>query len=674
MIYSILSFLIPNIYPFGSDTASEVTFGATFLLNIGISLIMLPINIRLAGQLVMQVFKYRYICNHVATLDEDNKVMTGYYNHFRSVMCIIICMVGFNVFNIISEVLFLIKFFKWEWGEVWWYWWVAEGLCAAFEESVILYAVVMLYQIACYFQGQNFRFLMITIVIALRFLYMSIQTGFVLNSLMSATEGASTWQVTTQYSSIIIIIEFILRFPMLFSFIRSTQRVISRYINEFLNDMNTNDLDRRHFVDKLLAGKLFQIAGWGTISVSFMTSLVYVLQYLIMIAFIILFDSLIPSPSITVLRSLVVPLITIIQVFTILPSILYCIFLIMLWLYFRDRTKVKYSGYSSNDPKILKIIHKPNHNELTNQDEFHHTYYKRKCTVLNTTYVLCIVVISVLFAGFFAPVLEKKWSWDISLQTGDYHLLEGSILKSGCYNNQFEIRVEQNSLHSSLGFNCSENILAGEILQNETQFVKISFGNVYRLFVWLQKNSAIFQHINYTIYNSYNYSAPHILVKSRLPCYNPGYGTYFDHIFTKELGKDSCKGAELIHVSDRHMYEPHCNNDTRENGELSCTVRYNGLYYINQYSTHHAYLTNITVKKFGYAVNKSNTIPLNEVEGEQLHKYDVIVFNSTMNTDYFCSIHATCRFHLAFRILMPFLILLSSMFVLTICLILILKI
>ena len=72
MIYSILSILFSFIYPFGSDIALEVTLGITLLLNIGISLIMLPINIRLAGQLVMQVFKYRYICNHVATLDREH--------------------------------------------------------------------------------------------------------------------------------------------------------------------------------------------------------------------------------------------------------------------------------------------------------------------------------------------------------------------------------------------------------------------------------------------------------------------------------------------------------------------------------------------------------------------------------------------------------------------------
>ena len=686
MIYTIISFLTTIIYSFGSDTTSKVTFGVTFLLNIGISLIMLPINIRLAGQLVMQVFKYRYICNHVATLDEDNKVMTGYYNHFRSVMCIIICMVGFNVFNIISAVLFLIKFYKWEWGEVWWYWWVAEGLCSAFEESVILYAVVMLYQIACYFQGKKLRVLIMTIVIVFRFIYTSILTGFVLNYMVVTTEIPFPWMITTQRSilgtleliSAMMILEFSLRFPMLFSFVRSTQRVVSKYINEFLNDMNTNDLDRQHFVDKVLAGKLFQIAGWGTISVSFMTSFVYVLQYFMMISFSYLVKNGGSATFITVLRTLAVTLFTIIQVFTILPSILYCIFLIMLWLYFRDRTKVKYSGYSSNDPKILKLIHKPNHNELTNQDEFHYTYYKRKYTVMNTTYVLCIVVISALFAGFFAPILDKKWTWDITLRPGDYHLLGGSILKSDCYNNQFEIRVEQNSLDSHVDLHCNECILVGEILQSHTNYVTTTYDNSFRE-LWLPKNSVYIQQKNGTVYN-HTYSIPSILVKSHFPCYYPQfepYFYYFDHTFSKELVQYSCKGAEVIKNSDRHIYQPYCDNDTRKTGELECTIRFNGLYFINLYAANHYqpdYLTNITVKKFGYAINESNSIPLNLLEGEQLHKYDVIVFNSTINMNDFCSIHATCRFNLAFRILMPFVILLSSMFLLTTCLILIHKI
>ena len=201
MIYSLLTSVLPIIYIFGSDTTSKVVLGLVLLTNILISITMLPINIRLAGQLVMQVFKYRYICNHVATMDEDNKVMTGYYNHFRAVMCIIIAMVGYNVFNVISAVMFLIYFFKNAWGEVWWYWWIAQGLCAAFQECIILYAVTMLYQIACYVQDKKFNFLTISVFIVIRFIYTSILVGLIenlaikvgLNSYLSSYWCYSDW-------------------------------------------------------------------------------------------------------------------------------------------------------------------------------------------------------------------------------------------------------------------------------------------------------------------------------------------------------------------------------------------------------------------------------------------------------------------------------------------------
>ena len=139
-----------------------------------------------------------------------------------------------------------------------------------------------------------------------------------------------------------------------------------------------------------------------------------------------------------------------------------------------------------------------------------------------------------------------------------------------------------------------------------------------------------------------------------------------------EYSKDSCKGAELIQASDTHTYQPDCNYASKS-GELNCTIRYSGVYNFDYYFTS----PTITVKKSGTVINESNAISLNKLRGEQLHNYDIIVFNDTVNiTDLsiVCSIHATCRFHPAFRILMPVLILLSSMLLLTIGLILILKI
>ena len=378
MIYSLLTFVLTIIYSFGNDTTPKVVLGIIFLINILISILMLPINIRLEGQLVMQVFKYRYICNRVATVDEDNKVMTGYYNHFRAVMCIIIAMVGYNVFNVISAVLFLIYFFKNAWVEVWWYWWIAQGLCAAFQECIILYAVAMLYQIACYVQGKKFNFLTISVFIVIRFIYTSILVGLSVN--LVTEDGLKSfsyivWKAFGLAISSLLILETTLRFPMIFSFVRVTQRSVSKYINDFINDMNTPYLDREHFVVKIQAGKLFQIAGWGTICVSFLTSFVLIIQYVVYFVVIGMENTIIVSirDNKKTFETIVLTAITIIQVIIILPSILYSAFLIILWLYFRYKTKVKYSGYSSDDPKVLEQVHKPKPDLFSNQDKFHFT-------------------------------------------------------------------------------------------------------------------------------------------------------------------------------------------------------------------------------------------------------------------------------------------------------------
>ena len=602
----------------------------------------------------MQVFKYRYICNHVATMDEDNKVMTGYYKHFRAVMCIIIAMVGYNIFNVISAVFFLIYFFKNGWGEVWWYWWIAQGLCAAFQECIVLYAVAMLYQIACYVQGKKFNFLTISVFIVIRFIYTSILEGL-LEKLVTEDGLKSFWFMFWSFFEIsisfLLILESSLRFPMIFSFVRVTQRSVTKYINNFINDMNTPYLDREHFVVKVQAGKLFQIAGWGTICVSFMTSFVLIIQYVVYFVVMgmqyTILDAI--SNNKNTFETIVLIAIAIIQVINILPSILYSAFLIILWLYFRYKTKVKYSGYSSDDPIVLKLIHEPETDVFSNQDKFHFTFYKHKNRVMITTYVVCAVIVSVTFAAFFAPVLNEKWNWDISLKPGDYHLLNNSVVKDRCLDDRLYFTLSQSSRlsYSTVDLNCSENIFAGALLFNEP--LNRTYTYDYSP-VWIPENSTVGNDVT-------------IDIQSQYPCYyndlsignNPVYG----------LGIDACIGAKSIEYPNQQNFTT-C---TTQGGQLQCKILTAGMYDIGNYS--------FTVQQFGYQIQAQTLIPLNKVT-EHLSKYDVILFNSSENVidtnDEVCRIHGSCLFNPFFRILMPVLILLCSVIALTIGLILIHKI
>ena len=677
MIYSILSVTIAQIYRTGCDTTCKSVLGSTFLINILISVIMLPINIRLAAQLVMQVFKYRYIVNNVATLDEDNKVMTGYYNHFRAVMCIILSLVGFNAFNIICSVHFLVYIFKSNWGDVFWYNWIAQGICIALEESVILFAVSMLYQIACYFQGKKFRFRTIVIFTFIRLVYVSfrefMQSLFLKES--SREVGIGFYFFYTYFDTITLvlfvlgIVESVVRFPVVFSFVRVTQRTVNNYIKQFINDIATEYLDREHYVDKIRAGKLLQIAGWGTISVSFLDSLCIILQYILL-----LISYQLNEEKLTVI-SLVG--ISIIQVGTILPSILYSVFIIILWLYFRYKTKVKYSGYSSNDPKVTELVHEGRGDVLTNQDAFHYTFYKHKDKIFYITNVICVILISVIFAAFFAPLLSDKWKQVMFMKPGDYYLLDHTEFKNGCPTNQLDISVEESQLNQNKSkyLNCSENIFAVEFSHpNQIQYKTYNYTFVEQpnyLFedpltsgqIWIPANSTLI-----TSLKNANSNELEFLLKTDKPCYaivsmNPvRYPTQLEQNICQDFDFSPYIAWPIEYLSNCSVID--------NNTHINCTTVDSGTYGFYNFE-------DILLHQFGYEANDSSLTPLVKINGTELEKSDAILFQSSENIDkygYLCRIQVTCHFNPAFRILMPIVILLSSMVGLTLGIVLIHKI
>ena len=69
---------------------STIVLFITIVINIIICFVVIPINIRLAGQMIMQVFKYRFIVKYHATDSDDNKVITAYYQHFQVILAIVI--------------------------------------------------------------------------------------------------------------------------------------------------------------------------------------------------------------------------------------------------------------------------------------------------------------------------------------------------------------------------------------------------------------------------------------------------------------------------------------------------------------------------------------------------------------------------------------------------------
>ena len=374
MLNSLFIFIAALVYPNGSTVEQQSILGLVLSISILISLLMLPINIRLAGQLIMQLFKYRYIVQHKAMTDVDIQVMTGYYDHFKAVMAIIVSILGFNVFNVISSVYFIAYFIRSEWEySNYWFACLSGGMYIAFQEGVILFAVTMFYQFTCFFQERKFRFKIILILASIRSIFIIshviFNTSFLthgLNPIINIQTPGSTFvvrgvvfYVLLAYFSVVFIISEILRFPLVFSFIRAAQRIVKKHIKNFKKDLYTQFLGRNHYVDKIRAYKLFQIAGWGTIIITFLSTFSIAFEFVL--SYVVLFSERCDFKNLDefyqlILTRILPPLLVFIEIIAILPSVLYSAFLIILWLYFRYRTRVKYSGYKMDDPIVVNLL------------------------------------------------------------------------------------------------------------------------------------------------------------------------------------------------------------------------------------------------------------------------------------------------------------------------------
>ena len=114
-----------------------------------------------------------------------------------------------------------------------------------------------------------------------------------------------------------------------------------------------------------------------------------------------------------------------ISILSILPSILYSIFLVTAWLVFRHRTRVRYSGFRTNDVTREQLI--PNEPIFTNQDHLHQTYYKHRNKIHLISYVILIISASSLFSLFLTPLMIQHSRQSITLNPGAYQMFDNTF-------------------------------------------------------------------------------------------------------------------------------------------------------------------------------------------------------------------------------------------------------
>ena len=380
----------------------------------------------------------------------------------------------------------------------------------SFQEGIVLFGVTLLLQIANYFKGKKVQLRIIIIVIMGRMGYLVVfqfgQVIFQFNDtrLLQALPN-SIGPYLAKYDYLILTflntIDTITGVFTIFAFMRMCIMIVNKRIIEFITDLNTNFLEWQRYEDKIRAFKLMKIAAWGTYSltlINFLESLSSVIILVLIEWYIIYPHHFYFSTTCTLLLVSLAGIIFI-SILSILPSILYSIFLVTAWLVFRHRTRVRYSGFRTNDVTREQLI--PNEPIFTNQDHLHQTYYKHKNRIHLISYVILIISASCLFSLFLTPLMIQHSRQSIALKPGDYHIFDNKFKDCAFISYQFEQKFS--ILFRFQYFpkfkDCSTNLKGLKFQKPFKQSLTTHQNISNEITIWIPQNSTISKYCNYSI-------------------------------------------------------------------------------------------------------------------------------------------------------------------------------
>ena len=522
------------------------------VLSVVICFLLIPVAIRMAGQLITQVFKYRYILKEHVTDSDDQQVITGYYQHFQITLGIVMCMLGFNVSNVIYQIYLTISVNRKEWGRQYELGVVAGAVTQSFKEGILLFGICLSLQINNYFTRKRFHFRRLCVAILLRMVYI------ILFKCVSVISSAVITDTMTSLSITLALfclngIDVITRVFSVFAFIRMCLIIVNNHIKEFTNHINTRYLDSQRYEDKIKAYKLMRIAAWGTYSLA-------IFQLIDLLCDISIMPYTLQSiPQDNIVIGLTSAGGVIVTILSILPTVLYSIFLLLLWTFFRHRTRVKYSGYRTMDVDKDQLF--ADKSLFTNQDNLHHIYYKHKNKVHLISYAVLIISVCFLFTVFLTPLMIERTQEIVTLLPGDYHALGDSQRNCEIINYSFskDRRIPPNFHGSAEPIDCSEHLKGVNFEKTQMQTVTNIYNfTIYKAIAWIPQNSTIKY---FKPPDNGNFTIKDLTVFSSIPCPTPDYisKTYCNfnnNLMSAEGNNYSIQESGIYQILPPFLYEP----------------------------------------------------------------------------------------------------------------------
>ena len=387
----------------------KYSFLTVYIIEILITLVVLPFLIRLSGQLFIQTLKsYETIKN--ASDPEEHK---PYYEHYRIMFCLLFVMLMTSVLNL-AKAFYLIKSLFTYYVEPISLNLVINFWCS-FQDAIISFGLLVMLQIIYFFQKQKVNLGSYFTLPVVRFFWiLLVESGLLIHLIL--LEICQTQN--DEFLIIFILPGYLLRFVLTFRFAKEGNDLVNKLITGILSNNDLSNAMGHERVENIYrATVIFRCLSWG----NFILAILFCIPPLVEFIYYFL-QVYLPSEKIN--PAIFFSSVLFNELIFFFASILYAIFFLILWKFLFDRSKkVRFRGYShfseSGISQITETV--PILNPITFSA-------KKSQKILLRYYSIVISCITVIMVGFITPLGVKGWSSLLFVHPGDYYKLKHTNL------------------------------------------------------------------------------------------------------------------------------------------------------------------------------------------------------------------------------------------------------
>ena len=259
----------------------KYSFLTLYIIEILITLVVLPFLIRLSGQLFIQTLKSYQTIKSAS----DPKEHRPYYDHYRIMFCLLFVMLMTSVFNLIKSFYLIKPLFVYYVEPIslnlvlnFWF---------SFQDAIISFGLLAMLQVMYFFQEKRNNFGYYFTLPILRFVWVIlIESGLLIyiistesfkdsyNSILYQLFVSQVVNYKELLLSLFTILIYIMRFLLIFRFAKEGNDIVKKLIDGILSDNNLRNAMGHERVENIYrATVLFRCLSWGNfiLALSFCT-------------------------------------------------------------------------------------------------------------------------------------------------------------------------------------------------------------------------------------------------------------------------------------------------------------------------------------------------------------------------------------------------------------------